>query len=570
MTKKLTALLLSLSLLLGLALPAMATPVPNHDPIIILPGFTATSMFIYPNDPEQRRHVWVPDFGMVGDEALRELPGLLGGLLLWLLTRQSGVATNAFARAAERAVGMMAMNPDGTPVYDVGPFPGESAADFSLAAIRANEDPNAWLMLQLGAFARVFEEQVGAENVFVFQSDWRESNVENARQLRAFIQEVKEITGSETVRLFGYSYGGQLAGVYLAEFAGDRDVSLVVVDVPAFGGSSAVPDLLMGRGFQLNIGTLLRFLESYNATEGSRDFGWLLDLLPQQCVAPLAIDLLQAGILPIVRGWGGLWDLVPAADFDETLYVVMGDDAYWWLEDSIRLHHEIMPNWGEILRRAQEEYDIAVRIVANTGKQQLAGTTGRNSDGLLDVRYTTGARAAPLGERLAGGERLSPGGDIDAADAWLPDHTWFVQGQFHGASWGDPYAFVLLSALMLDPALNSVHCDPEFPQFGLSRSPSQELWARFDASPPGFLGEDDSVLRLENLMREHNIRVFAVKGLDVACPRGAVLAPGEALELALGDMPESGFATLRVVYRLEPGGFALPVHRRKGFDVTVI
>ena len=558
MTKKLIALLLSLALLFGLVPVAFAESPADTEPIILLSGFTSTQLFAYPNDPERRTHVWDLDFNTVGGEVLRELPGLLGGLLIWLVTRHSGIVSCAFERAAEQAIGMLRMHPDGSPAYDVGHFPG-TAEDWSLAAIRANEDPNAWRMGQLGAFARYFETHIGAENIFVFQYDWRQSNVETARRLRAFIQDVKQLTGSATVRLFANSYGGQLAGVYLADFASDRDVSRVIMDVPALGGSSMIPGLFTGSDVQVNIGTFLRFMESYSGSEGGRDFGWLLDLLPQQCLAPLLVDLLQAGLLPVARSWGGLWDLIPAADFDATLQTVMGDDEYWWLADSIRLHHEIMPNWGEILRRAQDDYDIAVRIVATPGSQQLFGQTGRNSDGLLDVAYKTGARVAPLGQRLAYGERLSPGQNIDAATAWLPDHTWFIEGQFHGASWGDPYAFALLTALMFDNDLNTVHCDPAFPQFALSRSPSRELWTDFD-------GE---TLRVENITHGQTIRVLAVHGLCVELPRGTALAPGEVLSLPLADtIPAGSFASLRVFYRIEPDGLALPIRRSRTFDIT--
>jgi len=559
MTKKLIALLLSLALLLGFVSVAAAESHDMAEPIILLSGFTSTQLFAYPDDPERRAHVWDLDFNVVGEEVLRELPGLLGGLLIWLVTRHSGVVSSAFERAAEHAIGMLAMNPDGTPAYDIGPFPG-TTEERSLAAIRANEDPNAWRTQQLGAFARYFEEHVGAENIFIFQYDWRQSNVETARRLRSFIQEVKEATGSETVRLFANSYGGQLAGVYLADFAADRDVSLVVMDVPALGGSSMIPGLLTGQDIQVNIGTFIRFMESYSGGEGGRDFSWLLDLLPQQCLAPLLTDLLQAGLLSVARSWGGLWDLVPAADFDATLQAVMGDDEYWWLEDSIRLHHEIMPNWGEILRRAQDDYGIAIRIVATPGSQQLFGTTGSNSDGLLDVRYKTGARVAPLGERHAYGERLSPAQNINAATAWLPDHTWFVEGQFHGASWGDPYAFHLLTSLMFDPELNTVHCNPAFPQFALSRSPGRELYVRFDGD----------ALFIENLTNHHSIRLLSIHGLCFELPRAA-LASRNARPLPLtSERPEPGsLVSLRICYLLVPDGLGLPVRRSRTFDITI-
>ncbi|MDR2686790.1 MAG: hypothetical protein LBB75_03490, partial [Oscillospiraceae bacterium] len=383
MKKRVLSLALAIALIFALASPALAAS-PESDPIVMLAGFVSTQLFEHPASPE-RTHVWDLDYSIIGDALLAELPGLLGGGLLYALTGWSKVVGDAFARAADRAVGFLALNPDGTPAHDVGPWPG-AAADFSLAAIRAKRagDPNAAYLQQLGSFCSRFEQQAGPENIFIFQYDWRDPTVRNAGKLRDFIKEVKDLTGSAKVRLFGSSYGGQICGAYLHGYAREREVSKIVMEFPALGGSGMIPDLFMGRNFSLQTEALTRFVQSYMGTETKLEP--LLKWFRLRPLYPLATDLLQAGLLPVVKTWGGLWDLMPADQYDQAKAAVLGPgERFAWEADCDKLHHEIMPHWGETLREAQEVYGIAIRIVANTGSPHLLGPDGINSDGILDV-----------------------------------------------------------------------------------------------------------------------------------------------------------------------------------------
>jgi len=477
---------------------------------------------------------------------------------------------NAFGRAANGYLDQFAMNADGTRKHEVGPWPG-SAKDFSLAAIRAKaeDDPNARYLSQLGTFCRRFEQQVGAENIFIFQYDWRDPTLRSAEKLRVFIDEVLKLTKSKKVRLFGSSYGGQVCGAYLHDYAKERKISKMVMEFPMLGGSSMVSHLLAGEAFSIQTEAFTRFVQSYMNTEMKLEP--LLKWITLKRLSPLVTQLLPAGLLPVAKTWGSIWDLVPATDYEAVKAAALGPgERYAWEAYCDRMHSEIMPNWSKTLREAQEKHGIAIRIVANTGNPHLVGPNEINSDTFLDVQYTTGAKALPLGQhgikqsneicKAAGHRHVSPGQDIDASAAWLPDHTWFVQGQFHGASYFDPYALELECALMLGTDLNTVFDDPAYPQFGMCRQASESLAMQFDGAS----------LTIENLSNERDVKILRVSGLELrfARPPGGKTAPGGSVAIACEEnmLLPGTYAPITVTYLQHTG--AVPVPRTKVFDYT--
>ncbi|MDR2686707.1 MAG: hypothetical protein LBB75_03065, partial [Oscillospiraceae bacterium] len=375
-----------------------------------------------------------------------------------------------------------------------------------------------------------------------------------------------------------------ICGVYLAEYAREGCVSKAVLEIPALGGSSLLPALLGEQDFHVNLGAALGMMHAYNQEEGFADLDLPLRLLPQFLLAPLASDLVLQGMLPNLVTWGNLWDLIPAGAYEAAKAAMLQPGGRpVWEADSDRLHREIMPDLGASLQRAQAEYGVAVRIVSCAGNPLLFGEERINGDGLLDVRYTTGAKVLPLGVhglRQSGAvctnpkhRHLSPGQDIDASAAWLPENTWFVQGLFHGVSEADPYALALETALMLDPKLNTVFDKAEYPQFGLSRHPSGDVYAGFDRSQVGLVSGDDSALLVENITQAHTVRILSVgapkSGLRFSPDPTTSLAPGETLRVPVsGALAESGgYLPVTVVYLL--AGEGLPVIKSKAFDITI-
>ena len=71
---------------------------------------------------------------------------------------------------------------------------------------------------------------VGEDHVFTFTVDWRLGQVDAAKRLDDFIQQVKALTGHQKVNLHSISHGGQLVGFYLFYYGYKQDVNNAVFE----------------------------------------------------------------------------------------------------------------------------------------------------------------------------------------------------------------------------------------------------------------------------------------------------------------------------------------------------
>ena len=61
-------------------------------------------------------------------------------------------------------------------------------------------------------------------------------------------------------------------------------------------------------------------------------------------------------------------------------------------------------------------------------------------------------------------DKISPSMEIDATGCYLPENTWFVEGQYHGQYYYEEYTRKLVTKLLFTDDIKDVYSDPEFPQ----------------------------------------------------------------------------------------------------------
>ena len=162
--------------------------------------------------------------------------------------------------------------------------------------------------------------------------------------------------------------------------------------------------------------------------------------------------------------------------------------------------------------------------------------------------------ATPFGKRFADGYKglgtncndethnhISPSGEIDATTAFLPENTWFVDGQHHAMFQYENYGLDLAAKAVCTDELKNIYSDPDYPQFRVSDNPHRGVYAEFDKSSSGYINVDDTKLIIENTYKDNKIRLVSVRanGIDIKFDdvRGVVLKPGEKLELPFsGDV----------------------------------
>ena len=524
--KQALSIIITICLLAPFAmLPAAAADEPcacGHSPVILLPGYSGT--FLFEGGQYSGAQVWPP---MINGAAMRSIADVLVNTLPKLIADAGGSADKVVEEFGEilYMVDKIEMNGDGTPKYDVDCLSG-GARDFrwDVMLARGQERLN-----NQRPITRSFLDEVPADHVYCYNSDWRRGQLDNAAKLREFVQQVKADSGHDKVSFFGISYGGQLGAAYL-HFYGGADIDRVVLHSPAIRGSTLTVDVLEKEDFAFDPMTLLDFAAVYLGRELSlrqRFEGVSMDL-----VSDIAIRVLRKYIIPLGLKFGSFWDIIPPEHYDrlKAKYLDPVENAAL-IRKSDRIHYDMMPNVGESLRRAQAQ-GTKIAVVCGTGLP-LASGRPMDSDYVIEVGSTAGV----------GGDRVcpydhphgSPDGLIDAGGAYLPDHTWFFKGQYHGQAAWDPYARSLYNKWLFSDDLRDVYSDPEYPQFRDSCFGSDGLEARFSNSVSGYLTADDDTLLLTNLSA-YEVSLLAVEaeglaGFDAPLYNRMTLFPGETVRL---------------------------------------
>ncbi|MCR4614830.1 MAG: alpha/beta hydrolase [Clostridiales bacterium] len=302
-------------------------------------------------------------------------------------------------------------------------------------------------------------------NLFSFFNDSRVGQLENARLLDDYIGQVKEMTGKDKVRLFGYSGGGQIITTYLAQYGDKNDVAGVVMNNSPILGTSLTTALLDKEHFNPNY-------PMFMALALNNDFQPLLSIvqkLNMTLINNVVYDIINQLVVPYIINWGGIWDMVPAEDYDRLKAEYLDPVKHAELiAASDKYHHEIMPKIPQMLADLQKK-GVTVSVVTGTGYDLLADSKSAG-DGIVDSVHATGATILshyeqfPAGYRQVNdcGGRYMVSGDrrIDASTSFLPMNTWFLTNAFH-----DTYAAGLAARLSLSKEQPDIDTFPDFPQF---------------------------------------------------------------------------------------------------------
>ena len=200
-------------------------------------------------------------------------------------------------------------------------------------------------------------EEVGAENVFGFTFDWRKSQVDYAAALDAYIQEVKEITGSDKVDIYGLSHGGQYGTTYLYFYGNKGDVRRAMFGNPATLGTTLCGSLFTGEYLNVPLDEIVAFIE--HGFEYEKDWEWIFQLLSTDGIVNVANNALTYPDL-----WNGiisipsLWDFVPYNYFEQAIdYTGLNVTDNKKLYVDTVAYHTLISNGGDSLANKLAELE---------------------------------------------------------------------------------------------------------------------------------------------------------------------------------------------------------------------
>lgn len=560
--KKIICVFLAVCLLVGVCPMAFAEEAYSDYPVIIVPGYGASPLFLENDDGSPGEQVWGWNImtDLLLDQVKQKFPGLFTGAVM-LTVGSARLLGETLGQAMLDMLGKLAFTGDGESVNRITTIPNDPAR-CRLDVFEDYFDEDLYSEKEIG---RAIDDYVPRSQIFNFAVDFRYGPVYNAEKLNEFIGAVKEYTGKEKVNLYAVSHGGQVTAAYLLKYGENKDVANAVLTVPAVGGSYVAYDVLTEQ-ISAQEEDLIVFIE--NAMYLEQDFEWLLKSQPLEFVD----DVLLAA-MPYLRQvagyWESLWDFLPYDCYAEAFDYVDADECAGLIAKTTDFHENVMVNFGEALRRCRD-LGINVNIVAGDGHPTVTGSQV-NSDAIIGTASATGAKVAPFGQRFSDGyvcagdicadethNHLSPSMEIDASYCYLPENTWFVEGMYHGMTMNEAYAEALVMKLLLTDDLKDVNTDPAFPQFRASENRAWAVYGRFNNTESGYLNGDSVAYTVTNLSDEYGMKILSIAadGLDITFEGdySGTLAPGESAEFAVkGDIPKIGAAraAVTVTYRLK-------------------
>ncbi len=524
----------------------------KSDPIILISGFMCSPLY-YEYGTENEEKLWVPEVDKILDAIGDDLPRFLKTFAGAFVGK-----TDEFGKTVGKSASVLfeklRTNPDGTSVYNVAHYPNNP------------ETSNIAYMLENGLeeymyevnFCKYLAKNYNPSEIFMFQYDSRLDAITNAQQLDAFIEDVKAYTDSDKVRIFSLSFGGLISSTYIYLY-GDSSVSKYITSVPAIGGTD-IPDKILRGNIDFPVSDIAMFFETVLSGEGDIS-RWFENAEFDRLNA--IITGASDGMMSALKYWGSIWSLCSSDLYDglkkDFLDPVKNAEL---MEKTDKIHYEIRPAIPQMLRDMQKN-GIDVAILCSTGSSLSLGGK-HNGDVVLPAYTVSGATCAPLGMRFADGykgvgtscnnpdhDHVSPSMEIDASSAYLPENTWYVDGQYHGQYYYEEYTRSLVTKLLFTDEIKDVYSNPDYPQFEYSNHASRSIHVKFDKSKTGYLSSADSKLIVENLTSDRSIKIFAVNsdGVDLNFDLADIgtIKAGETAEIPFsGKIPTVGSVAAQI------------------------
>lgn len=582
--KKLLCIVLSLAILFSaasFAVKAEEKPVPS----IVITGFGMLNLYV-DYATENEREIWplaIPDVILKLIERTYEIVPATFDLML---TGDPSGLGKCVTHGANDLLPEFYLNPDGSDKGNVSALPndpeianlkylngeGKKYASDSPFTTTFDQKLNDWLA-----------QERGAENVFQFQYDFRMGVYDISSDLDKFVKDILEYTGAEKVDIFAMSYGGLICGTYLSRYCTQNESKIrnAVLSVPALRGASMAKDFLAGT-VDIPLDDAVKFMGSFLGLESNLS-KYLADVDSEKLSGIAAAFMESIREMPLY--WISIWDMLPPEDYNELKATLLDSvENAEIIRKSDFIHNEIMPNYTENFNKCRE-LGTNISIICNTGSGTIFGKTD-NADIMVHARSGSGAVCSSFGKRFADGyaqkntvctnenhNHVSPSMEIDVSCGYLPENTWFVDGQFHSMYSFEEYSFSLVKKLLTTNTEINIYSDPKYPQFEISSLPAYGVYAKFDNSPSGYVSDADTALSVTNIHTKYPIMITDVycNGMDLtfANAQNTVLAPGETVKLDFsGELKKVSGVYASVTVEFVALGSSTPDSSRV-FDITI-
>lgn len=425
-SRKVLSFMLAVVMLFSVSATAVAADEKYDNPVIVVNGIGNNPIYANPNTTGATQLFPPSDLTMYAMTAQMFIDGIVS-----LASNEYEEVMNFFV--GSQVFGMLEpiqLNPDGTSMSEnVGPHIYKKSLSHYVTDTERFE-------LIAGSIGIGMCDRVGAENVYVFNYDWRIDPLVNARKLHDFIQTVKANSRKDQVSIISEGFGSTVATTYLAECYEDAtaDVDNFVTVNSAFMGTSLIGDLFTGRlirqynELQNATSAFIRFTNDFSDNPTTWFSTWLTNYilnknwetqdLVAQCITMMGhiVDPLYDDYLrDMLKNFTGLWAMVPVEYFEDAMdFMFMSDtstsgDYNSEYQEKLQAFKNYQSSAADILNKAKSEgininvvssWDIQIIPIGDNkaSEDELFGLSAQ-SDGLIDTYYSSfGCYTIPLND----------------------------------------------------------------------------------------------------------------------------------------------------------------------------
>ncbi len=348
--------------------------------------------------------------------------------------------------------------------------------------------------------------EYGYRNSYTFHYDWRLDMHTISSQLREFILDVMETTGSDKVGLISFSMGGSVMMTYLYEYYYTADaktrehIDSAIFLSGAMNGVGSCEDPFSGN-IVFDSESVFRLL--HGALTGNPATAWLynfFDILYRlEALEPLASYLNNT----LVANMETMSDHCITASVGTIpgFYALMSSERYYEAEKLNFNTDEDKEKFATLLEKnryyhesVQANSDNIINSLINDGKNfaviseygypmiPVTSDNARMADGSIATDRTSfGATCAKFDRTLGDGyvqaveckcgkNHISPDNQIDASTCKYPDVTWFAKNVRHDS--GDEYFADMVDLITYSDEQVTVHTFSDMPQFMINHENS--------------------------------------------------------------------------------------------------
>lgn len=474
--KKIISILLALSMVISLALPAFAggdeVPVASAEkvPVVLVRGMNFGGLYL-DYGTENERPAINADAGMIVKYVFKAIGK-------GLVTFSFDNFIDVVIECVYEVLGGLAVDELGESVHNIGlpkyPLSADNYPEFNDAVDS-----------ELGMVRRCVEE-FGAGYTYYVNYDWRLDPFVIADEIDAAVKTAIATTGKDKVNIVCCSMGGLMTMAYLTEYGYDN-VNRVLFMSSAFCGGQVASDLFSGR---LDIDPDILFDFVLDAVGDNKALAFLLTSLYKLGVFDSLTKIsdfitdnyedeaFEGVINPVFSHMLSFWGLVQPEDYKTALKYVFGDnlDAHSeFIKKTDKVQNMLAGRNNLLKEMLNNGVEIAVVAHYDSPLIPVYENANFNGDGILETYEMSGyATVANYGKTLgddytaANPKYLSPDRVVDLSTAILPEYTYIIKGAPHVAgNYGTDYSDFLVWLLSYDGEFYA-GASEKYPQFMVS------------------------------------------------------------------------------------------------------